>query len=85
MGLPTSELVCCDLDSWTSLTCPYISLVFQRRNAALTMDQLENDFGNAGVNITQEGNFYKSEYKFKLTPLWLVQPLVKLGVGRGKI
>jgi pectate lyase len=45
----------------------------------------KNDFGNAGVNITQEGNFYKSEYKFKLTPLWLVQPLVKLGVGRGKI
>ncbi|KAI9149484.1 ceramide glucosyltransferase [Paramyrothecium foliicola] len=45
----------------------------------------KNDFGKAFVNITQKGDFYKSDYKFKLTPLWLVQPIVKLGVGVGKI
>lgn len=46
---------------------------------------VENDWGGAGVNITQEGDFYKADYKFKLTPLWLVKPLVWLGVGVGKI
>lgn len=45
----------------------------------------ENDFGGAGVNITQVGDFTKADYKYKLTPLLLVQPLVKLGVGVGKI
>jgi pectate lyase len=44
-----------------------------------------NDFGGAGVNITQQGNFTKAEYKYKLTPLALVQPLVKLGAGVGRI
>ena len=41
--------------------------------------------GGAGVNITQEGDFYEAEYKYKLTPLWLVKPLVSLGAGVGKI
>lgn len=45
----------------------------------------ENDWGTAGVNITQVGNFKKAPYKFKLTPLALVAPLVKLGAGVGKI
>ncbi|KFA61016.1 hypothetical protein S40285_02737 [Stachybotrys chlorohalonatus IBT 40285] len=45
----------------------------------------KNDWGNAGVNITQVGNFTKADYKFKLTPLWLVKPIVLLGVGVGKI
>ncbi|KAG7285061.1 hypothetical protein NEMBOFW57_009681 [Staphylotrichum longicolle] len=45
----------------------------------------KNDWGTAGVNITQVGNFKKAPYKFKLTPLVLVAPLVKLGAGVGKI
>jgi len=45
----------------------------------------ENDWGGAGVNITQVGNFTKAPYKFKLTPLSLVERVVKLGVGIGKI
>ncbi|KAH7318254.1 pectin lyase fold/virulence factor [Stachybotrys elegans] len=45
----------------------------------------KNDWGGAGVNITQEGTFYKAEYKYKLTPLWLVKPLVQLGAGVGRI
>ena len=45
----------------------------------------ENDWGKAGVNITQVGNFKKAPYKFKLTPLFLVEPLVKFGAGVGKI
>ena len=44
-----------------------------------------NDWGGAGVNITQEGDFYEAEYKYKLTPLWLVKPIVRLGAGVGKI
>ena len=45
----------------------------------------ENDWGNAGVNITQKGDFYKADYKFKLTPLKLVPAVVKLGAGIGRI
>jgi pectate lyase len=45
----------------------------------------ENDWGPATVNITQVGNFKKAPYKFKLTPLVFVAPLVKLGAGVGKI
>ncbi|KAK3900051.1 polysaccharide lyase [Staphylotrichum tortipilum] len=44
-----------------------------------------NDWGPAGVNITQVGNFKKAPYKFKLTPLLLVEPVVRLGAGVGKI
>ncbi|GAB1318012.1 hypothetical protein MFIFM68171_08222 [Madurella fahalii] len=44
-----------------------------------------NDWGGAGVNITQVGDFVKAPYKYKLTPLLLVAPLVKLGAGIGKI
>jgi pectate lyase len=50
-----------------------------------TNDETENDWGNAGVNITQKGNFYKADYKFKLTPLPLVPAVVKLGAGVGRI
>ncbi|KAM7211625.1 polysaccharide lyase [Rhypophila decipiens] len=45
----------------------------------------KNDWGGAGVNITQVGNFTKAPYKYKLTPLFLVAPVVKLGAGVGKI
>ncbi|KAK3305944.1 polysaccharide lyase family 1 protein [Chaetomium strumarium] len=45
----------------------------------------KNDWGQATVNITQVGNFTKAPYRFKLTPLPLVAPLVKLGAGVGKI
>ncbi|KAL2142889.1 hypothetical protein VTI28DRAFT_657 [Corynascus sepedonium] len=45
----------------------------------------KNDWGKATVNITQVGNFEKAPYKFKLTPLLLVEPIVKLGAGVGKI
>jgi pectate lyase len=45
----------------------------------------ENDWGQAGVNITQVGTFKKAPYKFKLTPLPLVEPIVKLGAGVGRI
>lgn len=45
----------------------------------------ENDWGGAGVNITQVGDFTKADYKYKLTPLFLVKPLVWLGVGVGKV
>ncbi|EXF80009.1 pectate lyase [Colletotrichum fioriniae PJ7] len=44
-----------------------------------------NDWGKAGVNITQKGTFYKAPYQFKLTPLPLVAPIVKLGAGIGRI
>ncbi|KAK2770036.1 pectate lyase [Colletotrichum kahawae] len=44
-----------------------------------------NDWGKAGVNITQKGDFYKAPYKFKLTPLPLVAPIVKLGAGVGRV
>ncbi|KAK4204592.1 pectin lyase fold/virulence factor [Triangularia verruculosa] len=44
-----------------------------------------NDWGGATVNITQVGDFVKAPYKYKLTPLLLVAPLVKLGAGIGKI
>ena len=45
----------------------------------------ENDWGQATVNITRVGDFKKAPYKYKLTPLPLVQILVKLGAGVGKI
>lgn len=46
---------------------------------------VENDWGNAGVNITQEGNYTDAGYEYKLTPLFLVKPLAKLAAGIGKI
>lgn len=52
----------------------------------LTTDyETENDWGKAGVNITQKGNFYKADYKYKLTPLKLVPTVAKLGAGVGRI
>ncbi|KAH6639465.1 pectin lyase fold/virulence factor [Boeremia exigua] len=45
----------------------------------------KNDFGKAGVNITQVGNFTKAPYKYKLTPLKEVTKVVKKGAGIGKI
>jgi len=44
-----------------------------------------NDWGGAGVNITQVGNFTKAPYKYKLTPLHLVKAVVKVGAGIGKV
>ncbi|KAK2014525.1 pectate lyase [Colletotrichum eremochloae] len=44
-----------------------------------------NDWGNAGVNITQKGTFFKAPYSFKLTPLPLLAPIIKLGAGVGRI
>lgn len=45
----------------------------------------ENDFGDAGVNITGVGNFTKAPYKYKLTPLSKVISDVTRGSGLGKI
>ncbi|KAL2126899.1 hypothetical protein VTI74DRAFT_11648 [Chaetomium olivicolor] len=45
----------------------------------------KNDWGPATINITQVGNFQKAPYKYKLTPLPLVAPIIKLGAGVGKI
>ncbi|KAK0386630.1 hypothetical protein NLU13_6465 [Sarocladium strictum] len=45
----------------------------------------KNDWGPATVNITQVGSFTKADYTYKLTPLWLVQLIVKLGAGVGRI
>lgn len=45
----------------------------------------KNDWGNAGVNITQVGNFTKAPYKYKLTPLKDVKKVVVKGAGVGKI
>ncbi|KAM7204707.1 polysaccharide lyase [Naviculisporaceae sp. PSN 640] len=45
----------------------------------------KNDWGGAGVNITHVGNFTRAPYKYRLTPLFLVAPVVKLGAGVGKI
>lgn len=46
---------------------------------------IANDWGKAGVNITQKGSFYKAPYKFKLTPLPLLAPIIKLGAGIGRV
>jgi pectate lyase len=45
----------------------------------------KNDFGSAGVNITRVGNFTKVDYKYALTPLSLLKPIVQAGAGTGKI
>ncbi|KFY14214.1 hypothetical protein V492_02779 [Pseudogymnoascus sp. VKM F-4246] len=45
----------------------------------------ENDFGTAGVNITQKGDFTEAPYKFILTELASVEEVVKAGAGTGKI
>lgn len=45
----------------------------------------KNDFGTAGVNITQVGNFTEAPYQFKLTPLSLVATEVRAYAGVNKI
>ncbi|KAJ8120004.1 hypothetical protein ONZ43_g3175 [Nemania bipapillata] len=45
----------------------------------------ENDFGSAGVNITQTGNFTKVDYGYTLTPLDMVKSVVLAGAGVGRI
>lgn len=45
----------------------------------------ENDFGHANVNITQVGTFTDPGYKYKLTPLKLVEKTVRKNVGLGKL
>ncbi|KAI2627188.1 pectin lyase fold/virulence factor [Xylaria nigripes] len=45
----------------------------------------ENDFGSAGVNITQTGNFTAVDYSYSLTPLDMVTSVVLAGAGVGKI
>jgi pectate lyase len=74
-----------ELDGFANLgasTCPPLRGCVLR--SLLTMSA-ENDFGRAGVNITQVGTFKKAPYKFKLTPLPLVAPIVKLGAGVGRV
>lgn len=44
-----------------------------------------NDWGPAGVNITQVGDFTEAPYKYKLSPLFLVKTAAKLATGVGKI
>ncbi|EOA92143.1 hypothetical protein ACJQWK_03257 [Exserohilum turcicum] len=44
----------------------------------------KNDFGSAGVNITQVGNFTTAPYRYRLTPLSQVERVVESGVGLGK-
>lgn len=44
-----------------------------------------NDWGPAGVNITQVGDFTEVPYKYKLSPLFLVKTAAKLATGVGKI
>lgn len=70
----TWELVCFPVLFWSGFERCLLISVFA-----------ENDWGKATVNITQVGNFEKAPYKFKLTPLLLVEPIVKLGAGVGKI
>ncbi|KAF2642351.1 family 1 polysaccharide lyase [Massarina eburnea CBS 473.64] len=45
----------------------------------------KNDWGTAGINITQKGNFTEAPYAYSLTSLSQVQSVVKAGVGLGKI
>ncbi|KAK3377439.1 polysaccharide lyase family 1 protein [Podospora didyma] len=45
----------------------------------------ENDWGSATINISQTGNFSSAPYEYKLTPLALVQNVIELGAGVGKI
>jgi pectate lyase len=47
--------------------------------------KIENDFGTAGVNITQVGDFTEAPYAYTLTPLASVEEVVKASAGRGKI
>ncbi|KJX94125.1 pectate lyase like protein [Zymoseptoria brevis] len=44
----------------------------------------ENDFGGAGVNITQVGNFTSVDYDYKLTKLTKVEEYVRKNAGIGK-
>ncbi|KAF2179493.1 polysaccharide lyase family 1 protein [Zopfia rhizophila CBS 207.26] len=46
---------------------------------------LENDWGTARINITRVGDFTRTPYKYKLTPLKKVEKVVKAGAGLGKI
>jgi pectate lyase len=45
----------------------------------------ENDWGPATINVTQVGNFTEAPYRYELTPLEMVQEVVKAGAGLGKI
>lgn len=74
-----------ELDGYANLGASEYSFHVLSRLILDADNKTENDFGKAGVNITQVGNFYKAPYKFKLTPLPLVAPIVKLGAGIGKI
>lgn len=62
-----------------SKCCRVVSLRSRSNKSA------ENDFGKAGVNITQVGNFTKAPYKYKLTSLKDVTKVVKKGAGLGKV
>ncbi|RKF60851.1 Pectate lyase A [Golovinomyces cichoracearum] len=46
---------------------------------------VQNDFGNAIVNITQIGDFTKAPYEYNLTPLNEVTKTVEAGAGIGNI
>lgn len=56
-----------------------------RRGRLVANGLIDNDWGNAGVNITQTGNFTEAPYEYKLSPLTSVKPLAKLAAGVGKI
>jgi len=45
----------------------------------------KNDFGGAGVNVTQWGDFKRAPYRYSLTRLGDVEKVVTRGVGIGKI
>lgn len=61
------------------------SPITQEAFRKLLTTRAENNWGGAGVNVTQVGNFTKAPYKFKLAPLSLVERVVKLGAGIGRI
>jgi len=79
MGLRIWELV-----SHVVCFCGFPSVVCVSLLTCVLLSS-ENDWGTAGVNITQVGTFEKAPYKYKLTPLPLVAPIIKLGAGVGKI
>ncbi|KAF2727040.1 pectin lyase-like protein [Polyplosphaeria fusca] len=46
---------------------------------------VENDWGGAGVNVTQTGNFTETGYGYGITALGEVEGVVREGAGLGKV
>lgn len=58
----------------------------EKKSSGTVADRwIGNDWGSAGVNITQVGDFTEAPYKYKLSPLFLVKTAAKLATGIGKI